>query len=221
MLQNRFCTTVVLLVLCIAAGGSLAAQVASDSDLAAITERGRMLYAYDQAAWHASDAVQATHPPKESMGDYIAQKTPDGWQVAFGRLNEKGDAFLVSVMAVQGRQPEQFSVMQMETPQRDTGFYLTAAKGIQAALKEFQGANRKYNVAVLPATGEQVYVYLLPAPTDQDPAQLGADARFLVSAEGAIVERRRLHKSLIPHGQAPPGATLAGGTHTHVLTDSP
>src|SRR6266576_7192086 len=37
-----------------------------------VTARGRALYEYDQAAWHATDAVQATHPPAQSLGRYIA-----------------------------------------------------------------------------------------------------------------------------------------------------
>jgi hypothetical protein len=51
----------------------------SDSELAAITARGRLLYEYDQAAWHASDAVMVTHPAKENLGRYIARKTDAGW----------------------------------------------------------------------------------------------------------------------------------------------
>lgn len=34
----------------------------SDSELAAITARGRMLADYDTASWHATDAVKALKP---------------------------------------------------------------------------------------------------------------------------------------------------------------
>jgi hypothetical protein len=34
----------------------------SREQLAEITGRGRLLAEYDQAAWHATDAVMATHP---------------------------------------------------------------------------------------------------------------------------------------------------------------
>jgi hypothetical protein len=58
-----------------------------------ITARGRALYKYDEAAWHATDAVQATHPPDSGVGRYIARKSESGWIVAFCHLNDKRDAF--------------------------------------------------------------------------------------------------------------------------------
>jgi hypothetical protein len=48
-----------------------------------VTARGRALYEYDQAAWHASDALQATHLAKDTLGRYIAHKSDAGWTVAF------------------------------------------------------------------------------------------------------------------------------------------
>jgi hypothetical protein len=83
--------------------------------------------------------------------------------------------------------------------------------------------NRKYNVAVLPAPENQLYIYLVPAPTDKDLYPLGADERYLVSADGeTIVEKRRLHMGLIPNqGPIPPGATFEGGVHSHVLSNVP
>ncbi len=43
-----------------------------------VTARGRMLYEYDEAAWQATDAVQATHPSKETVGRYIGNKSGVG-----------------------------------------------------------------------------------------------------------------------------------------------
>lgn len=44
-----------------------------------VTARGRALYEYDQAAWYATDAVQAMHPPDESVGRYShSSQTRDG-----------------------------------------------------------------------------------------------------------------------------------------------
>jgi hypothetical protein len=78
-------------------------------------------------------------------------------------------------------------------------------------------------VAVLPALENQLYIYLVPAPTDKDLYPLGANARFLASADGeTIIEKRQLHKGLIPSGgPIPAGATIAAGIHTHVLSNIP
>jgi hypothetical protein len=197
-------------------------SVPSNDELAAITARGRLLYEYDQASWHGSDAAMATHPPKETVGRYIARKTDAGWEVAFGHLNESRDAFLIAVLAKQGSSLQEFTANKLDAPQRDDGFYLAAAKGIESALKDFRGANRPYNVAVLPASAKQLYVYLVPGQTAVGDYPLGADARYLVAEDGTIVEKRQLHKGIIPHGgPPPPGATVAGGTHSHVLSNVP
>jgi len=197
--------------------------VASDTDLAATTARGRLLYEYDQAAWHASDAVMALHPPKERLGRNIAQKGDSGWVVAFGRLNESRDKFLISVLATQGPSPQEFSAKVLETPREDAGFFFVAAKAIDLAVAAFHGANISYNAAVLPAAAGQLYVYLLPAQVKADEYLLGADVRFLVTSDGsAIVETRPMHKSLINnHGPIPPGAKIVAGNHSHVLSDVP
>lgn len=141
------------------------APAISDTELAQITERGRALFAYDQAAWHASDAVQATNPRQEDIGRYIARKTDKGWIVAFGHLNEARDAFVVAYLATQGKTLQEFSVEHLAAPQNDTGFYLAAAKSVDLALHDFQGEKRPYNVAVLPDPSSQLYVYVLPAQT--------------------------------------------------------
>lgn len=39
----------------------------TDAELVAITARGRLLAEYDQAAWHATDVVLATHPKEGKL----------------------------------------------------------------------------------------------------------------------------------------------------------
>src|SRR5690349_15697711 len=76
----------------------------SESELAAITARGRMMAEYDVAAWHATDAVQAAAKGdlrKKAHGFYVAQKGDKGWTVIFGGVNDKGDKYLISYEAVQ------------------------------------------------------------------------------------------------------------------------
>ena len=200
-----------------------AASIPTDNELAQITARGRLLYEYDQAAWHSSDAAMATNPSKENLGRYIAQKTGAGWIVAFGRLNEARDAFQIATLATQGQTTQDFSVKKFDPPEKDTGFFLVAAKAIEVSLKDFQGANWPYNVAVLPAPAGQLYVYVYPAQKENGVYPLGADARYLVSPDGAtVVEKRQLHKSIIPTGgPVPVGTTFVAGTHSHILSNVP
>jgi hypothetical protein len=197
-------------------------------ELAAITDRGRDLAGYDAAAWHASDAVQAKQPREGSVVRYIARKIDKKWVVAFGRLDEKGEKFLIAYEAIQSAKTELFDVKEMTPPKEDTGFFLSAAKAIDISLKDFrehfEGEQRPYNVVVLPAKKGRIWVYLVPAPTKPNVWPLGDDFRYLISADGTkIVSKRQLHKSIIE--VEPPKdkdkQQVAGGIHTHVLDDIP
>jgi hypothetical protein len=189
-----------------------------------VTARGWALFEYDEAAWHASDALQATHPAANSLGRYIAHKSESGWAVAFGRLNEQRDKFIIGYEATQGATPNEFTVKRFDPPEEETSFYLSAAKAIETALHDFHGEQRPYNVAVLPVPSGQLFVYVLPAQTKAGVYPLGGDVRYLITADGGtIAEKRQLHKSIIELSpdSLPKGATPAGGYHTHVLSDVP
>lgn len=188
-----------------------------------VTERGRMLFECDQAAWHATDALQAMNPPRESLGRYIPSKTDSRWTVAFGHLNESRDKFLVSYEAIEGATLQDFTVKKLDPPREDSAFDLFAARAIDTALHDFHGQKRPYNAAVLPAPSEQLYVYILPAQTQDGIYPLGGDARYLISADGnTIVEKRQLHQGILEdRSPTPKGTTLEGGVHTHVLSDIP
>ena len=199
----------------------------SKEELAAITDRGRDLAGYDAAAWHASDALQAKIPKEGSVVRYIAHKIDKRWVVAFGRLDEKQGKFLITYEATQGEKPDVFNLKEMTPPKEDTGFFLSAARAIDTSLKEFvehfEGEQRPYNVAVLPAEQGRLWVYLVPAPTKPNVWPLGGDVRYLVSENGIkIVEKRQLHKAVIEN--EPPkqeGKQQVAGIHTHVSSDSP
>jgi hypothetical protein len=195
-----------------------------DPVMANVTARGRALYEYDQAAWHATDAVQAMHPPDQSVGRYLALKSDKGWTVVFGHLNDQRDRFLIGYEATQGATLQEFTVKKLDPPKEDTTFYLAAAKAFDTALHDFQGEKRPYNVAVLPAPSNQLFVYVMPAQTKAGIYPLGGDVRYLITPDGgSIVDKRQLHKTIleIAPSSIPKGATPAGGVHTHVLSDMP
>ncbi len=199
----------------------------SEAELAAIAERGRNLAGYDQAAWHASDAIQAKDPKPGSVAGYIARKTDKGKVVAFGRLDEAKAKYLIAYEAIQGKTPDRFDVNAYDPPKADTTFFRPAARAIETALKDFtehfEGERRPYNVAVLPADKGQFWVYLVPAPTKPGIWPLGADVRYLMSADSTkILGKRQLHKAVIEN-QPPKGADQkrVAGMHTHVLAETP
>jgi hypothetical protein len=141
-------------VLAVAAG--LFAQnvrLATETELSAITERGRALAEYDQAAWHATDAVQMANPKTAEGQHYIAKRENGKWIVAFGVLNADRSKFLVGYEAEQLAKPKEFSVQKNDPAREDEGFYLFAARAMQLASTEFAKENRPYNAAVFSVTG--------------------------------------------------------------------
>src|SRR5688500_15484404 len=65
-------------------------------ELDAITARGRLLAEYDQASWHATDAVMALRPDVSAVRGYLARRRSDGlWEVVFGRLDGSRENFLI------------------------------------------------------------------------------------------------------------------------------
>ena len=220
-LRRGFTVAAVLLA---AAAATWAQQVVAPTqeELAAITERGRLLNEYDQAAWHASDAVQMANPKNVEGQRYIAKKENGKWYVVFGKLNEDRSKFAVRYEGVQQANSREFAVHEEPAERLDEGFFLFAARAIELAMKDFGRADRPYNVAVLPGPKDQLYVYVYPAQTNARIYLLGGDVRYLVSPDGnAIVEKRQMHKSIVETPPVPKGKKDAFGVHTHVLSDLP
>ena len=194
----------------------------TQEELAAITERGKMLYEYDQAAWHATDAVQMANPKTVEGQRYIAKKENGKWRVVFGKLNEDRSRFGITYEAEQQASPREFAVQKEPEEREDAGFFLYAARAIELAMKDFGRTGRPYNIAALPGPADQMYVYLYPAQTKARVYPLGGDVRYLVSADGMkILEKRQMHKTIIESVPARTEVKVAVGYHTHVLSDLP
>jgi len=190
-------------------------------ELAAITERGRMLNEYDQAAWHATDVVQMANPKTVEGQRYIAKKEEGKWRVVFGRLNEDRSRFGITYEAEQQANPKEFAVQKEPEERQEEGFFLYAARAIDLAMRDFGGASRPYNIAVLPGANEQLYVYLYPAQTKARVYPLGGDVRYLMSTDAMkIIEKRQMHKMILESAPVP-GKKMVGGFHTHFLSDVP
>jgi hypothetical protein len=206
---------------------SLAGQIrhVDDKDLAAylagVTERGRALYAYDQAAWHGTDAFFAIHPDTNGLTHYICMKTAAGWEVAFPKWTETHDRLLVAYEAKPAGGPENFTAVKYDPPREGPDDLVAKERALELAVGDFGTANRPYNTAILPAEDGNLYVYLYPAQTKSDVWPLGGDVRYTISPDGKqILEKRQLHKTILDF-QFDPKLKTAAGFHTHVLSDVP
>lgn len=195
---------------------------ANQAELDEISARGKLLYEYDVAAWHSTDAVLALSPPEASFTGYVAKKTDKGWTVVYGKLSEKKDKYLIAYEAVQGAKLEEFKASKLDKPREDTGFYLNAAKALETVTADFTHPKRPYNYAVLPTKSDELFVYALPAQTDAKIFPLGGDARYKISKDGTkILEKHQMHISIIEFSVSPDNEKTLTGVHTAVLDDAP
>jgi hypothetical protein len=215
---------VLVLLLCFASMLAQKSPTPSQADLDSITTRGLMLADYDQAAWHATDAVLAINPTRQSGSTYVCRKLEQTWTCVFGMLSPEKDRFSISYEAIQENSSTSFRVEKHDPPREDTSSYFGAAKAVAIAREEFQltAQNRPYNAAVLPAPSGRLYVYIVPSQTKTGVYPLGGDARYVVASDGtAILEKRQLHKSILEMNPSASPGKAAGGYHTHVLSDVP
>ena len=226
----RIIVSALLLLASLAVAAALNGQdvhKASPEELAAITERGRLLAEYDQAAWHATDAVQTANPKTVEGQHYLGKKESGKWTIVFGSLSAGKNKFMIRYEAAQQENPKEFAIKQDEPAKEDDGFFLFAARALELALADFGPAARPYNVAVLPAKSgnaldpEGLFVYLYPGQIKAGVYPLGGDARYLISSDGKrILAKRQMHKSVIEN-RPPKGKKVEAGFHTHVLSDVP
>lgn len=195
----------------------------SSAELFAITARGRALAEYDQAAWHATDALQMANPKTAEGEHYLARKENGKWRVVYGALNADKSKFLIGFEALQSAKPREFSVVKNDPAIPDDGFYLFAARALELAREDLGKVSRPMSSAVLLAPANQLYIYLYPAPEKAGVFPFGGDVRYLISSDGRrIVEKRELHKSIVESQKnSRKGSKAVAATHVHVQSDLP
>jgi hypothetical protein len=205
--------------------GSRASGQTKDKDLkaylAGVTERGRALYDYDQAAWHGTDTFFALHPDTNGLTHYVCTKTPKGWMVTFPKWNVMHDRLLVAYEALESGGAGRFEARGYDPPREGPDDLIAKERALELALATFPRPDRPYNSAVLPAPGGNLYVYLYPGQVKDTIWPLGGDVRFTMSADGKqIIETRQLHKAILDMESKPEEHAVAG-YHVHILSDVP
>jgi len=189
-----------------------------------VTLRGRMLHAYDQAAWHGTDAVRPLMQDVQNLGElisgYVVKHENNHFHVGFGRLSEDKSEFITVFEAYLDNQYSVMEVFKHEEPVYSTCFYHDAMMARQAVLEGFDPPEQvAYNTAVIPGPGDSIYVFMMPAQPAINVYYLGADFRYTFDTTSAtITDTTRLHNSMQTidlRSQAP--LTMS----TAILTDIP
>jgi hypothetical protein len=226
---------VALLALALATASPVHAQAGDDeaAALRAAVERGRLLYAYDQAAWHGTDDMLAKiRNPGERLGGWIVDGPPESAQLIFYDRNA-ADPRAVYVARFNGSKLVSSRVLgpgedRSLTPQRKR--MIAAVRTASAALEASQVqrcAAKPFNTVVLPpaSANDPVSVYYLTPQTDTKIIPFGGHYRVDVSADGTAGPVRAFTRSCIQLPIDPPAeskeAKSALLTISHLLDPTP
>jgi hypothetical protein len=213
----------IFLAVCVSATAVSANCQSADlkATLAGVSERGRALYAYDQAAASGTDAIFALHPSTKGLSHYLCIHTAKGWRVVFPKWDASHEHILIAYDATQSIPDKTFKARELNPPQAADASLQLQALALETALHDFELPKRPYNTAVLPGPHGQFYVYLYPGQIKSNAWPIGGDVRYTISADGQhIVEKRPLHKAILD-SEPKSGSNEVAGYHFHILTTLP
>lgn len=180
------------------------AQTMSDADLAGVQlalNRGQLLYAYDQAAWHGTDAMVEDAKSQGRM-DELAAKS-GGWViraapenslefVIFDKSQDSPKLLYAARLIEGGSKVVEHSFLDGEKAEPDA-VTLRLIKAHRIALAAISGkdvlrcSQKNYNIAVLPPeTDGAIPVYLLTPQIKMEEVPFGGHTRLLVAADGTV-----------------------------------
>ena len=215
-----------------------AAQVAPSPDrkaaeaeavsLKSALDRGALIYAYDQAAWHATDDLRRKMPDfGAKVGGWIVDGPPDTAEIVFHDRDEADPKALYSAQ-FRGSKLRSSKVLgeadeRSLSPERKK---LIAAKRIAAKAlvdsKPMGCVRQPFNTVVVPpsAANASTLVYFLTPQTQTDAIPFGGHHRVEVPAQGQPIVRRFANSCLTMSLPKGPNKPVALGI-THLLDTIP
>jgi hypothetical protein len=177
--------------------------------------RGKLIYAYDQAAWHGTDAMLAKlRQPEKLVGGWIVDG-PAAAPVLIFFDQDKADPHAVYIAEFQGNKLATDRLLDPTSPERSLSperkaMIAALAKGKEAwrAAKPLFCAKQSANSVVLPPErpGGPHLVYILTPQTEADAYPFGGHFRVEIGADGSVGASRGFTNSCLtmerPKGEA-------------------
>lgn len=201
---------------------------ASSTDLAATVLRGQLLYLFDQAAWHATDAMlkEVHDPGAAGVRGWIVEPEGKGLRVTF--YGEAGGRAVPIYIADfrDGKVSNARIVPAAERrPLAPEQQAMVAARSAGGAAKLERCVPQPFNTVVLPPakSGAPLEVYYLTPQTKPNAWPLGRHYRVLAGSGGGTGDTRAFSRSCLEMGLAglPKGAKPTALFVTHVLDPEP
>lgn len=193
-------------------------------------ERGKLIYAYDQAAWHGSDDFQAKVPDFASKtGGWIVDGPADAPQLVYFDRSQD-DPHALYVARFRGREIESSKVLgeaddRVLSPERKALIAARRAAIDSLASSRFtQCKEQPFNSVVLPPDrpGGPTLVYILTPQTELKAIPLGGHYRVEVGPDGRAGKPKAFTNSCLEMNLADPkGGRPAALAVTHLLDPLP
>lgn len=220
------------LMLATVAPAQVRPPVATDqaASLAAIGAMGRLLYRYDQAAWHTTDAMLAAVPRERLVdirGWVVQARKPDVLTVTYFRLADgKPSALFVADYDGKSVSNARFTDALQAQPLDAEGARMAQAIGVVRQQRLGLCTNGNPNTVVFPPDAQgNVAVYMMSAQVDTSEVPMGGHYRFDIDATGKIAHQRTFTKSCLnmpwPPKNLPKGATGVTMGIGHLLDPLP
>lgn len=209
-------------------------QDASQSDKAHAAEAlGKVLWEYDQAAWHATDQLQvdlAGKAPPQGAAGFLVEPVEAGGLDAIFYGSRSGAYYVIARYHWQGGTKVSGGLAKVETETLDpVGLRMIAARNaaVRAAEKGLDGvflcSHSPPNTIVLPPDADgSVSVYLLSSTLDAGEYPLGGHSRIDIDTNGQVKAARGFMKGCFPvRWDKKDGARPELMFVTHVLDQQP
>ncbi|HEX4739302.1 MAG TPA: hypothetical protein VH331_17265 [Allosphingosinicella sp.] len=210
-----------------------AQQQMSGAEAAAVhqaAERGALIYAYDQAAWHGTDDLAAKMPDYQTrVGGWIVDGPAEAPELVFFDKNEADPQALFVADFRDNR-----LVSSKVLGPADSRTLSPARKALIAALRTAKRAlvqsgfkackPELFNSVVLPPAkaGDPILIYFLTPQTVTQSVPFGGHYLFEIGPDGKVVGQRRFTNTCLEMPLNPPdGAKSAGIGVTHLLDPVP
>lgn len=198
--MSKFAT--ILGALLLFSAPSLQARDADPSQISAIEaaqlesalNRGDMLYRYDQAAWHTTDAMLEEIPDPGNFGvrGWVVTPVDGGLQVTYWKASESGFEGVFSAV-YDGANVIERRILSGDDAKLSKGqLELVRASGVADPSKLERCSQSPFNTVVMPSGKDSGshYVYFLTPQTTLKELPLGGHYRFEVLADRVVSERK-------------------------------
>lgn len=194
--------------------------------IALAIERGQLIYAYDQAAWHGTDDFRARSlETLERSGGWIVTGTPVRTVLTFFDRTPGAPKPLYTATFENGRLASSALAPPDAPPLAGAELDLVKALVVarEAAAKLTFCANAPANTVVLPARqpGGPVLVYLLTPQTQADAVPAGGHYRLEIAADGKVSATRPFSKACLDLPLKPAEGEVVGLFINHFLDPTP